>query len=173
MSDAGGLPGAGRPRAVATVLDVLRRRIDHDAFDAVLFSVEAVTAGLAHRDTRQLPGSIALIDQLRGQGKRIGLLTSGRRIAATPELVEMADRFDVVVEGSRPEQFVLRALDELDVEPDRVVVVATDPRELEAARAAGVALGIGLERGNATPEELRLAGADGVVADLQELLGPT
>jgi phosphoglycolate phosphatase-like HAD superfamily hydrolase len=172
VSDAGGLPDAGRPRAVATVLDVLRRRIDHDAFDAVLFSVEAVAAGLAHRDTRQLPGSIAWIDQLRGEGKRIGLLTSGEHIAATPELVEMADRFDVV-EGSRPEQLVLRALDELDVESDRAVVVATDPRELEAARAAGVALRIGLERGNATPEELRLAGADAVVADLQELLGPT
>jgi phosphoglycolate phosphatase-like HAD superfamily hydrolase len=47
-----------------------------------------------------------------------------------------------------------------------------DPDELEAARAAGVDLVIGVARGGATPEQLRRAGAVTVVDDLQELLGP-
>ena len=37
-------------------------------------------------------------------------------------------------------------------------------------KAAGVTLTIGVARGKSTPEQLRRAGADAVVADLQELL---
>ena len=65
MSDSDRQPGAGRPRPVATVLDVLRKRIDHDAFDAAILSLEAVAADLGYGDVRPLPGSIAWIDRLR------------------------------------------------------------------------------------------------------------
>ena len=173
MSDSDHQPDAGRPRPVATVLDVLRKRIDHDAFDAAIFSLEAVAADLGYGDVRPLPGSIAWIDRLRSESKRIGVLASGERVAAALELAGIADRFDVVVTGSHVEQLVAGALDELDVEPDRAVVVGVEPSDLEAARAAGAALAIGVARGNCTPEQLRRAGADAVVADLQELLDPT
>ena len=63
-----------------------------------------------------------------------------------------------------------RALEDLDVPADRAVVVGVDPAELDAARAAGVELAIGIARGAASPEDLRRAGAIAVVADLQELL---
>ena len=173
MSDHDRQPGAGRPRPVATVLDVLRKRIDHDTFDAAIFSLEAVAADLGYGDVRPLPGSIAWIDLLRSGSKRIGVLASGERVGAALELAGIADRFDVVVTGSHPEQLVARALDELDVEPGRAVVVGVEPNDLEMARAAGAALAIGVARGQCTPEQLRRAGADAVVADLQELLGPT
>ena len=172
MSDPDRQPDAGRPRPVPTVLDVLRTRIDHDAFDAAIFSLEAVAADLGYGDVRPLPGSIAWIDRLRSERKRIGVLASGERVAAALELAGIADRFDVVVTGSHAEQLVTRALDELDVGPDRAVVVGVEPGDLEAARAAGAALAIGVARGNCTPEQLRRAGADTVVADLQELLDP-
>ena len=58
------------------------------------------------------------------------------------------------------------------VEPGRAVVVGMEPGDLETARAAGAALAIGVARGTCTPEQLRRAGADAVVADLQELLAP-
>ena len=61
----------------------------------------------------------------------------------------------------------------LNVESDRAAVVGVEPSDLEAARAAGAVLAIGVARGNYPPEQLRRAGADAVVADLQELLGPT
>ena len=127
---------------------------------------------LGYGDVRPLPGSIAWIDRLRGESKRIGVLASDERVAAALELAGIADRFDVVVTGPHTGQLIARALDELDVESDRAVVVGVEPSELEAARAAGAALAIGVARGHCTPEQLRRAGADTVVADLQELLGP-
>ena len=173
MSDSDHQPDSGRPRPVPTVLDVLRTRIDHDAFDAAIFSLEAVAADLGYGDVRPLPGSIAWIDRLRSEGKRIAVLASGERVAAALELAGIADRFDVIVTGSHVEQLVAGALDQLDVQADRAVVVGVEPSDLEAARAAGAVLAIGIARGKSTPEQLRRAGADTVVADLQELLGPT
>jgi hypothetical protein len=41
---------------VSTVLDMLRTRIDHDAFDVAIFSLEAVAADLGYGDVRPLPG---------------------------------------------------------------------------------------------------------------------
>jgi phosphoglycolate phosphatase-like HAD superfamily hydrolase len=160
----------GRPRPVVTVLDMLRTRIDHDDFDAAIFSLEAVAADLGYGDVRPLPGSIAWIDRLRSEGKRIAVETTAERASNALEGAGIADRFDVIVAGSHAEQRVTRALDELGVDPDRTVAVGVEASELEAARTAGVALAIGVARGRATPEQLRRAGADAVVADLQELL---
>jgi beta-phosphoglucomutase-like phosphatase (HAD superfamily) len=50
-------------------------------------------------DVRPLPGSIAWIDRLRSERKRIGVLASGERVAAALELAGIDDRFDVVVTG--------------------------------------------------------------------------
>jgi phosphoglycolate phosphatase-like HAD superfamily hydrolase len=84
------------------------------------------------------------------------------------ELAGIADRFDVIISGSHAEERIGRALNELGVDPDRAVAVGVEADELRAARTAGVALGIA--RGSSSPEQLRRAGADAVVADLQELL---
>jgi hypothetical protein len=37
---------------------VLRRRIDHDAFDAAILALEAVAADLGYGDVRPLPGTV-------------------------------------------------------------------------------------------------------------------
>jgi beta-phosphoglucomutase-like phosphatase (HAD superfamily) len=52
------------------------------------------------------------------------------------------------------------------------VVVDVDPNGLTAAREAGALLAVAVARSSATPAELRKGGAQAVVADLQELLGP-
>lgn len=164
---------SGRPRAIVTALDAVRARIDHDAFDAGVFALRAVAADLGYGDIRPLPGSVAWIDRLRHEGKRIAVTGGAERTGAALELAGIADRIDVVVTGPVADIRVARALDELGVEPDRALVVGVEAHELEAARAAGVELVIGIARGDATPEQLRRAGAVTVVADLQELLGPT
>jgi beta-phosphoglucomutase-like phosphatase (HAD superfamily) len=165
MSDA-------RPRPVTTVLDLLRKRIDHDAFDAAIFSLDAVAADLGYGDVRALGGSVAWIDRLRGEGKRIAVLASGERAGVALELAGIRERFDVVSSGLPSKAGIAHALEELVVAPDRALLAGVDPTELEAARAAGVRLVIGVARGTATPEQLRRAGADAIVADLQELLRP-
>jgi beta-phosphoglucomutase-like phosphatase (HAD superfamily) len=160
------------PRQVVTPLDMLRARIDHESFDAAIFTLETVAADLGYGDVRPLPGSIAWIDRLREDDKRIAVTAAGERLSDALEIARIADRFDVVVVGVSPAERLAGALEELGLEADRVVVAAVEPPELEAARAAGVELAIGVARGSASPEQLRRAGVLTVVADLQELLLP-
>jgi beta-phosphoglucomutase-like phosphatase (HAD superfamily) len=115
---------------------------------------------------------VAWIDRLRADDKRIAVAAAAERAEVALEIAGLADRVDVLVTGSSATDRLRRASEDLRVEPERAVVVGVDPDELEAARAAGVDLVIGVARGGATPEQLRRAGAVTVVDDLQELLGP-
>ena len=161
-----------RPRPVSTVLDMLRARIDHDEFDAALFWLESVVADLGYGDVRALPGSVAWIDRLRAEGKKVGLVYDGERADTALEIAGIAGRFDAVVRGPRQTATLTRALDELGAAPERAVVVDVAPAGVQAGVSAGACLTIAIARGAATPEQLRRAGAATVVADLQELLGP-
>jgi phosphoglycolate phosphatase-like HAD superfamily hydrolase len=164
---------SGRPRPIVTALDTMRHRIDHEAFDAVLLSLDAVVVDLGYGDVRALPGAVAWMDRVRGEGKRIGVISGDERAANALDLAGVADRIDVVVTGWNARRRLSHALEELGVAPDRAMVMGVDPQDLEAARAADVELTIGVARGDAPPERLRRAGAVAVVADPQELLGPT
>jgi beta-phosphoglucomutase-like phosphatase (HAD superfamily) len=162
-----------RPRAIRSVLDVLRGRVDHAAFDAAIFALEAVVADLGYGDVRPLIGSIAWIDRLRDEGKSIALVYDGDNAQTALEIAGVADRFDAVIDGPTDASTVERTLAELDVCADRAVLVASTPAGVQAGRVARLHLALAIARGAATPEELRRAGAQAVVADLQELLGPT
>jgi beta-phosphoglucomutase-like phosphatase (HAD superfamily) len=162
-----------RPRAVPSVLDMLRSRIDHDDFDAAVFWLESVVADLGYGDVRALPGSIAWIDRLREEGKKVALVHDGERAETALEIAGIGKRFDAVVRGARNSATVERALEALGAPPERAVVVDVAPSGVEAGVAAGARLAIAIARGSATPEQLRQSGAAAVVADLQELLGPT
>ena len=61
-----------------------------------------------------------------------------------------------------------RAAGRLEVRPGRAVVIAGDAAGVEAARAAGFALVIGVDP-SGRPDALRDAGADAVVTDLAEI----
>jgi beta-phosphoglucomutase-like phosphatase (HAD superfamily) len=162
----------GRQRPLNSVLDLLRARIDLADYDTVLLSLDAVAADLGYGDVRPLPGSIAWVDHLRGLGKKVAVISDGERARDALELAGIDDRFDAVVSAARATDRLARAIEELDADPRRTIAVDVDPRELSSARDAGIQLAIGLARGEAKPEALRQAGADAVVADLQELIGP-
>ena len=173
MSGSDNQPDTGRPRPVPTVLDVLRTRIDHDAFDAAIFSLEAVAADLGYGDVRPLPGSIAWIDRLRSESKRIGVLASGERVAAALELAGIADR-STSSSRARASSSSSRArwtssTSSLIGPSSSASSRATWRRRARRARYWRSAS----REGTCSPEQLRRAGADAVVADLQELLGPT
>jgi phosphoglycolate phosphatase-like HAD superfamily hydrolase len=167
MSESGAKP---RVRGVTTVLDVLRAELDHDAFDAALFSLETVAADLGYGDIRALPGSVAWITQLRELGKRIGLFASRERAKSALQLAGIDELFDEVTVGTGTTQTLLAAIDAVGVPADRTIVVAATAGLIAAAREAGAAYAIGVARGISSPEDLRQAGADTVVADLHELL---
>jgi beta-phosphoglucomutase-like phosphatase (HAD superfamily) len=162
---------SGRPRPIATVLDALRARVDAERFDAVVVWLEAVAADLGYGDVRPLPGAVAWIRELRGAGKKIALAASGERARAAVELAGVADLFDAIVDGPRNSGTLNEAARELGVEPGDAIVVDVSPAGIQAGREAKFDLLIGVARNLGTPEDLRQAGADMVVADLQELLG--
>src|SRR5262249_292552 len=161
------------PRPVSTVLDSLRERIDAEQLDAIVLGLETVAADLGYGDIRPLPGSIAWIDKMRDGDKKAILFASGERGNAALALAGAPDRFDAVLAGPRaPETFQL-ALDQVSTEADRAALVDISPTGISAGRMVGFDLLIAVARGSASPEELRQSGAQIVVADLQELLGPT
>jgi beta-phosphoglucomutase-like phosphatase (HAD superfamily) len=162
----------GRPRPVPTVLDALRAQVDHDDFDGVVLSLESVVADLGDGDVRALPGSVAWIDGLRAEGKRIAVVYSGEGAERALDIAGVRDRFDSIWMGPRSAETIEEAFDSIGVTPDRGVVVDIDPYGLTAAREAGAYVAVAVARSSATPAELRRGGAHAVVADLQELLGP-
>jgi len=161
----------GRPRPIATVLDGLRARVDAERFDAVVVWLEAVAADLGYGDVRPLPGAIAWLRELRAADKKIALAASGERARAAVELAGVADLFDAIVTGPRNSGTAESAARELQIEPNAAILIDVAPAGIQAGREAGFDLLIGVARNLGTPEDLRQAGADMVVADLQELLG--
>jgi pyrophosphatase PpaX len=113
---------------------------------------------------------------LKGQGRRLGLVTAKRRV--TVELafarLPLADLFDVVVGGDEterhkpsPEPLEL-GLERLGVTPEGAAYVGDSPFDMQAARAAGMAA-IGVTWGRIHGRE-SLREADVVVDTAEELL---
>ncbi len=161
----------GKPRPIATVLDALRARLDADRFDSIVIWLETVAADLGYGDVRPLPGAVAWLEEMRGAGKKVVLAASGERARAALALADLEDRFDAIVDGPRTAATVDRAIEALDGDPETTILVDLSPAGIRAGRQANVHMTIAVARGHATPDDLREAGADIVVADLQELLG--
>ena len=125
------------------------------------------------------PGSVRLLDQLREQGQSIAVVSSSRNARAVLTAAGLLDRFTVIIDGvvaadrglpgkPRPDTFQAAAAD-LGVAVDRSVVVEDALSGVAAGRSGGFGLVVGVDRGVGAAE-LRDAGADVVVADLEELV---
>ncbi len=86
------------------------------------------------------------------------------------EIVEVGSLLEAIWTSAAFGLAVL-AIAELDGDPESTLPVDSSPAGIRAGRQAAVHMTIAVARGHASPEELRDAGADVVVADLQELLG--
>jgi beta-phosphoglucomutase-like phosphatase (HAD superfamily) len=157
-----GTSPSGRP--VRTVLDTLRVKVDLDRFDAAVLELETVAADLGYGDVRPLSASVAWIDHLRDEDKRIALVDGGVGGESALTLAGIADRFELSAST------VPAALEQLGVDAERIVAIGASPEVIASARDAGVYLAIAVARRSASPEQLRRAGADAVVAELHELL---
>lgn len=145
----------------------MRAELDHESFGAALFSLETVAADLGYGDIRALQGSIAWIEQLRDLGKRVGLFASRERVHSALQLAGIDELFTI---GTSTPQTLRAAFEAVGAAPERTVVVAATASAVATARDAGAAYAVGVARGISSPEDLRQAGADTVVADLLELL---
>jgi beta-phosphoglucomutase family hydrolase len=154
------------PADAPTVCGLGNRK--NDAFNAVL-----------ERDgVSPYPGSVALLDVLRDLGMPLAVVSSSANAPAVLEAAGLADRFTTVVDGRVAGELGLRGKPAPDTfvhaahacgsTPARSVVVEDAVSGVRAGAAGDFGLVIGVDRG-AGVEVLTGAGADVVVADLEEL----
>ena len=125
------------------------------------------------------PGSLALLHHLAAIGMPMAVVTSSANAEAVLAAGGIADFFPVRVDGNvaarlglrgkpHPDPF-LEAARELGVEPKDAIAIEDAISGVEAGRAGGFGLVIGVDR-HGDAEALRVAGADLVIADLGELV---
>ncbi|MBD0330496.1 MAG: HAD-IA family hydrolase [Thermoleophilia bacterium] len=131
-----------------------------------------------HRELQAFEGMLETLATLRGQGRRLGIVTAKRR--ATVELafaaVPIERYFDVVVGADDTERHkphpdpLLRALALLGARADAAAYVGDSPYDVRAAKAAGLAA-VAVAWGGIHPAE-RLAEEepDALVHSAEELL---
>ncbi len=158
---------AASRRPTPSVVELGDRK--NDAFNEVL-ERDGVTA---------YPGSVALLDHLRGLGSPLAIVSSSANAPAVLESAGLADRFITVVSGAvakdrglpgkpAPDTFEYAA-EVLGATAATSVVLEDAVSGVRAGRAGDFGLVIGVDRG-AGVDTLTQAGADLVVADLQELV---
>lgn len=133
---------------------------------------------LARDGIEPYPGSVGLLDLLGRIGKPLAVVSSSRNAEAVLRAAGLRDRFRAVVDGAfaerealpgkpAPDTF-LRAAELLGASKDRVAVFEDAVSGVEAARAGGFGLVVGVDRG-VGPDALTRAGAHIVVDDLGRL----
>jgi len=134
---------------------------------------------LADAGVDPYPGSVTLLDFLAERGTKVAVVSSSRNAPAVLEAAGLADRFDVVVDGAvageqglagKPSaETFLHAAQQLGVPVQRTAVFEDALSGVEASRAGGFGLVVGVDRGVGA-ERLTRAGADVVVSDLADLV---
>lgn len=180
----------GRPRAEGITAMLAARELtlppgdDDDTADADTVS------GLGERKNRifldllaegieAYPGSVAYLDALDAAGIASCVVSSSRNATTVLSAAGLLARFDVVVDGvvaaqegipgkPAPDTY-LRGAELLGVTPERSVVVEDAVSGVEAGVAGAFGRVVGVDRG-AGRAVLSAAGADVVVADLDELV---
>jgi trehalose 6-phosphate phosphatase len=118
------------------------------------------------------------IKELKAKNKRIAVISSSRNAKAVLKAASVSDLFHVVVDGvdaarhqlkgkPAPDIF-LEAAKRLKVSPNKAIVIEDAISGVEAGRAGGFGLVIGINRSGQNTE-LKDHGADIVVADLSAL----
>ena len=142
---------------------------------------ELVNRIIEDKGVQPYAGTVQFIHQLTDRGMKVAVVTSSQNCVSVLRAAKLASLFDVVVDGNviherhlsgkpAPDTFLMAA-NLLGVRPDRAVVVEDAISGVEAGVNGHFGLVIGVDRkGNS--EELRQHGADLVVKDLSELVGP-
>ena len=138
-----------------------------------------VKAAIDRGEVEPYPGSVALVRRLREQGIRTAVVSSSNNCGEVLRAAGIFDLFETRVDGlvaselhlqgkPAPDTF-LKAAQMLSVSPARAVVVEDALAGVEAGRAGGFGLVVGVDR-EGGGDALRAHGADVVVTDLAELL---
>ncbi|MCO6439917.1 MAG: beta-phosphoglucomutase family hydrolase [Nitrococcus mobilis] len=139
----------------------------------------ALFVDLLERDGVQAyPNAVPLIQRLRAAGFKTAVISASKNCAAVLRAAGIAELFDVTIDGLDRERLGLRgkpapdtfleATRRLGAEPSRIMVVEDALAGVEAGRAGGFGLVVGVSR-DGDPDSLRVHGADVVVPDLSKI----
>jgi pyrophosphatase PpaX len=173
------IPDAELAAAVggSTIFEQMRS-FDPDRVDELVEAYRAHNTPL-HDDLRTFHGMEQLLETLRAEGRRLGIVTAKRRgtIDLAFHVLDLERFFDAVVTADsttrhKPDPEPVReALRLLGAAPGEAAFVGDSPFDMGAGSAAGV-FTVGVSWGGLHHEEaLRAAGADVVVHTQEELLG--
>lgn len=140
---------------------------------------EAFNDILARDGVQPYPGSVAFIEQLVARGVRMAVVSSSRNAPSVLRAAGLDHHFPVVMDGNTareqnlpgkpaPDTFIAAA-HQLGAATTDCVVVEDAISGVEAGAAGHFGLVVGVDRGVGA-DGLRRAGAELVVADLDELL---
>jgi beta-phosphoglucomutase family hydrolase len=140
---------------------------------------ELVKQAIADGKVEAYPGSVALLRKLRERNKLMAVVSSSNNCEEVLEAAGIAGFFAARVDGivatekglhgkPAPDTF-LHAAHALDVSPEKAVVVEDALAGVEAGRAGGFGLVVGVDRSD-VGALLRRHGADIIVTDLAELV---
>jgi pyrophosphatase PpaX len=131
-----------------------------------------------HDELEAFAGVHDLLERLRDEGRRLGIVTAKRRktVQLSFDRLGIGEFFDVVVttddtDNHKPHpEPVLHALELLDTRPADAAFVGDSPFDVQAGKAAGV-FTVGVSWGKIHPAALLLElGADVIVHSPEELL---
>lgn len=180
----------GKPRYDGVRSFLESRGIDIPDGDASDTSGEETVCGLGNRKNQLFHelldsdgvevwnDTIEQIDNWKGAGWKVAVFSSSQNCEAVLRAADVLDLFDAKVDGNDLDRLqlagkpapdmLLRAAELLGVEPPRAIVLEDAVAGVEAGRAGGFGLVVGVAR-NREADDLRQAGADCVVQDVREL----
>jgi len=138
-------------------------------------AVEEIEVAAAER-ARFLPGAAEALGALRGRGVAVALITRNCRAVTAAVLGGWAD-YDVLltrndVPAVKPDpDHVRRALAHVDGAPQTAAMVGDHAFDMQAGRAAGMRVCVGVRTGNSRDESLLAAGAHAVIESLADFPG--
>jgi pyrophosphatase PpaX len=130
-----------------------------------------------HQDVVACAGVLPLLDRLRAEGRRLGVVTAKRHatVALAAHALPFLDGLDVIVGWDDTERHkphadpILHALDQLDAAPEDAAYVGDSPFDIAAARAAEV-FAVAVTWGRIHSSELLEAEEPDAVVDTPEEL---
>ncbi len=136
-------------------------------------------AALEEQGVAVFDDAVALLDAVRRAGKRVAVVSASENCDPILRRVGLIDRFDARVTGREasewhlagkpaPDTF-LKAAELLGVPPAKAVVLEDAISGVQAGKAGGFGLVVGVDRGGAG-QALAANGADVVLRDLNELV---
>jgi pyrophosphatase PpaX len=163
----------GGPGLIAQMRD-----LDPDRVDELVDAYRAHNEPL-HAELEAFPGVLDLLEVLRAEGRRLGIVTAKRlrTVGLAIDRIPALGKVDLVIgaedtERHKPEPDpVLEALRRLDAEPAEAAYVGDSPFDIRAAKAAEV-LAVAVGWGGIHPDERLLREEpDALVHTAEELHG--